>query len=92
MTLTIRDADNRPFEYALVSVSFGAGPLCICPTMVFNTATNTSGVATLTLRGGGCIQHTDLACVFRANGVIIRDYQNLKSPDWDGIAGGSVGC
>ena len=46
--------------------------------------------AVITLRGGGCIRNTDLACVFRANGVVIRDYENLKSPDWDGVAGNCV--
>jgi len=87
VTLTIRNQANNPIANAAVNVAFGTGPLCVCGTMVYNTTTNSSGVAVLTLRGGGCIKNTDLACVFRANGVVVRDFQNLKSPDWDGAAG-----
>ena len=90
VTLTIRNQANNPIANAAVNVTFGTGPLCVCPTMVFNTTTNGSGIATLTLRGGGCIQNTDLACVFRANGVVVRDFLNLKSPDWDGAAGNCI--
>jgi hypothetical protein len=51
--------------------------------MVFNTTTNALGQATLTLRGGGCVNATG-AAVIRANGVIVRSYDHAKSPDWDG--------
>jgi hypothetical protein len=87
VTLTIRNQANNPIANAAVNVTIGAGPTCTCASMVFNTTTNAQGVATLTLRGGGCIRNTDLACVFRANGVVVRDFQNLKSPDWDGASG-----
>jgi hypothetical protein len=87
VTLTIRNQANNPIANAAVNVTFGTGPLCVCPSMVFNTTTNSSGGATMTLRGGGCINGVTDACVFRANGVVVRTYPNLKSPDWDGAAG-----
>ena len=87
VTLTIRNQANNPIANAAVNVTFGTGPLCICGTMVYNATTNASGVAVITLRGGGCIRNTANACVFVANGTIVRAYSNLKSPDWDGAAG-----
>jgi len=87
-TLTVRNQANNPIANASVIVSFlPAGPYCFCPSMVYTTTTNGSGVANLTLRGGGCVRNTDQACVIRANGVVIRDYYNAHSPDWDGVAG-----
>ena len=37
--------------------------------------------------GGGCINGVTDACVFRAGGVVIRSFSNVKSPDWDGSSG-----
>jgi len=80
-TLTIRNSNNQPINNAAVNITFGSG-LCYCATMNFNATTNAQGVATLTLRGGGCIDNVANAAVIRANGVIIRAYNNAKSPDW----------
>ena len=87
VTLSIYNQAGNPLMNEPVVVTFGSGPLCISPNMVFNATTNSRGMAVMTLRGGGCIQNTDGACVFRCNGVVIRNYANLKSPDWDGTAG-----
>jgi len=81
VTLTIRNSSNNPIPNAAVNVSFGSG-LCFCQSMVYNTTTNAQGVATMTLRGGGCLNGVSGAAVFRANGVIVRSYNNAKSPDW----------
>jgi hypothetical protein len=87
-TLTVRNQANNPIANAAVIISFLAtGPFCFCSDMVYSTTTNGSGMATLTLRGGGCVRGTDGAALIRANGVQIRDYYNAKSPDWDGVAG-----
>jgi hypothetical protein len=87
VTLTIRNQANNPIVGAAVNLTLGAGPLCICNTMVFNTTTIGGGIATMTMRFGGCIMGVADAAVFRANGVLIRSYMNTKSPDWDGAAG-----
>jgi hypothetical protein len=87
VTLTIRNQANNPIPNAAVNVTFGAGPLCICTTMVYNATTIANGTCTLTMRGGGCIDGGADAAVFRANGVIVRTFINVKSPDWDGAAG-----
>jgi len=81
VTLTIRNSSNNPIPNAAVNASFANG-LCFCQSMVFNTSTNAQGVATMTLRGGGCLAGVSGAAVFRANGVIVRSYNNAKSPDW----------
>lgn len=81
VSLVIRNSSNNPIPNAAVNISFGTG-LCFCATMVYNTTTNGSGQATLTLRGGGCINGVSGAAVIRANGVIVRSYNNAKSPDW----------
>jgi len=87
-TLTVRNQANNPIANASVIISFLPSSVwCFCPSMVYTTTTNGSGVATLTLRGGGCIRNTDQAAVIRANGVVIRDYYNAHSPDWDGVGG-----
>lgn len=86
VTLTIRNQANNPIPAAAVNLDL-ADPLCICTTMVFNTTTNGVGVATMTMRFGGCLRGVADAAVFRANGVIVRTYVNVKTPDWDGAAG-----
>lgn len=81
INMTIRNSSNNPIANAAVNISFASG-LCFCQTMVYNTTTNGSGQATLTLRGGGCLRGVTDAAVIRANGVVIRSYSNAKSPDW----------
>jgi len=89
VTLTIRNQANNPIQNAAVNLTLltNTSPICVCNTMVFNTTTNNSGQATMTMRYGGCIMNTDNAAVFRANGVVVRAYRNTKSPDWDGASG-----
>lgn len=81
VNLVIRNSSNNPINNAAVNIAFGTG-LCFCQSMVYNTNTNSSGQATLTLRGGGCLRGVADAVVIRANGVIVRTYLNAKSPDW----------
>lgn len=82
ISMVIRNSSNNPIPNAAVNIAFASG-LCFCQSMVFNTTTNALGQATLTLRGGGCVNATG-AAVIRANGVIVRSYDHAKSPDWDG--------
>ena len=44
--------------------------------------TNSLGVCTINLRGGGCINAATLgACVVIANGIEIKNFNKVKSPD-----------
>jgi len=87
VNMTIRNSSNNVIPSASVNFTLGAGPFCVCNTMQFNTTTNNQGYAQLILRAGGCLRNVDQAAVIRANGSIVRNYRNAKSPDWDGAAG-----
>lgn len=87
VNMTIRNQANNPIANAAVNIQFAAGPMCFCTSMNYNTTTDASGKASLTLRGGGCMRGVTDAAVIRANGVVVRTYSNAKSPDWDGAAG-----
>lgn len=41
----------------------------------------------LELRGGGCIEEQVGVAVIRADGVLIRAYDHVKSSDFDGVSG-----
>jgi len=87
--VTVRNGSNQVIANASVVFQFGAAVL-ICPTAVHTGTTNASGQCTITLSGGGCLMGAG-ACVVKANGVTIRDFTNVKSPDWDSVqADGSV--
>lgn len=90
VNMTIRNQSNNVIPTASVNITFGAGPFCFCNTMQYNTTTNANGYAQLVLRGGGCLNNVDQAAVIRANGTVVRNYRNAKSPDWDGANGSCV--
>jgi hypothetical protein len=48
---------------------------------VHSVVANGSGVAIITLKGGGCVQNTGGAATVKANGVLIESFANCKSPD-----------
>jgi len=80
---SIRNWNNEPIRDPVVVFEPGPG-LRFCVGMGFSTIGDEEGRATMVLRGAGCLQDVSGAARFRANGVIIRDYRNAKSPDWDG--------
>jgi hypothetical protein len=87
-TVTVHDEANNPVANQPVTITFlSGGPFCFCSDMSYTAMTNYDGVAVLTLRGGGCVRNTDFAAIITCGGVLIRDYQNAKSPDWDGVRG-----
>lgn len=85
--MTIRNQANNPMPDTYIIITFGQGPLCFCPSMSYTTMTDNEGHASLILRGGGCLRGQDQAAVIRGNGSVVRDYFNVKSPDWDGASG-----
>jgi hypothetical protein len=80
ITITVRSSSNAPIAGAAVFVSFGFG-IKTCTTAVHAATTDTSGVCTIALRGGGCLSGVWGACVITANGVEIRNLRNVRSPD-----------
>ncbi|MBK8229229.1 MAG: hypothetical protein IT349_01795 [Candidatus Eisenbacteria bacterium] len=68
---------------AQVSVQLtSANPLC--PSGVLSGVTDSQGKLELDVAAGGCAHLTPQVGVIKANGVTIRSYVNVKSPDWDG--------
>lgn len=90
-TITIRNSSNNPINNASVVISVGASTT-LCGATVLTGVTNAAGQVVLTLGGGGCAHNQALSGTVQANGVTIRQYSNVKSPDYDGAAGNlSVG-
>lgn len=84
--INVRNSANNPISNASVVITLGAGNV-LCGTTVLTGTTNASGNVTITLGGGGCEHNTPLSGIVKANGVTIRSYANVKSPDYDGAAG-----
>ncbi len=97
-TLTVRNAANDPVEgaSAIVEVSgsgagaWGPGGIALCASAVLTGVTNASGEVTFNLFGGGCFHQTPLAATVKVNGITLRTYENVKSPDFDGGSGDLV--
>jgi hypothetical protein len=88
-TVTVRNGNQDPIPNASVSFEFAPG-ISICTTAVHTVQADGSGVAVVTLRGGGCLADIPEVGIVKANGVPIRRYANVKSPDYDGAAGNGV--
>jgi hypothetical protein len=90
-TLTIRSSSNNPMPHAYCAFELPSPPgTRSCHDAVNDGQCNDQGVCTITLRGGGCQNGSEIAAI-RANGILIRRYDHVKSPDWDGAsADGSV--
>lgn len=62
-----------------------------CPGSVLTGVTDDQGRIEFDVAAGGCAHLAQNVGVIKANGVVIRSYINVKSPDWDGAASdGSV--
>lgn len=83
-TVTVRNANNDPIPNASVVFEFGVD-IVICTTAQHSGTADGNGVAVITLSGGGCGDG-----VVKANGIQIRSYSNVKSPDFDGAAGNGL--
>lgn len=86
VVIIVRNSDNQPVPNAQVVLELTPGNV-LCDDMVTTAMTDGGGVAHMKMAGGGCVQHSALAGVLKANGVTIRAYQDVKSPDQDGSGG-----
>ena len=90
-TVTIKNSACNPINNAVVEVLLGGGTKTrLCAGAVTTRYTDAAGVATFNIAGGGCFKGVN-AVVIRANGVIVREFRAVMSPDyaaWDnaGIA------
>lgn len=84
--VTVRNNTNAPINAASVVITLGAANV-LCGSTVLTGTTNSSGQTTITLGGGGCAHNVALSGIVKANGVTIRSYSNVKSPDYDGAGG-----
>jgi hypothetical protein len=81
-TVTVRNGNNQPIANAVVETLFPSGNP-ICPGAVINGVTDANGQAVVTVSAGGCLDG-DPGCVIRANGLLVRYYTHVRSPDMNG--------
>ncbi len=87
---SIRNNNNDPIPNAFVEVVFQVpGNHIICPGAVLTGTTDANGFVTFNISAGGCTTGIDAVRII-ANGMTIRTYQDLKSPDYDGLPSGTV--
>ncbi|MCA9730227.1 MAG: hypothetical protein KC729_21260, partial [Candidatus Eisenbacteria bacterium] len=89
--IVVHDPADQPIANAIVSVELGASnPLC--PGAVVTGVTDANGEVDITVSGGGCAHNQPVSGLIRVNGVTVRAYSNVKSPDFDGSkSNGTVG-
>ncbi len=88
--VNVRNGDDEPIPNAFVELIFSTpGNHLLCTDAVISGTTDASGNITFAISGGGCTIGTD-ALIIRANGVDIRGYDTIKSPDWAPGANGNV--
>ena len=86
LDIAVLNQSDLPMVGASVVVLLGASnPLC--PTAVLAGTTDATGHVTITVDAMGCLDTSPLAGMIKANGVTIRAYVNVKSPDFDGASG-----
>ena len=95
-TVTVRNEDCVPIANATVQVTIGGlvdGRTRLCGVSVTTGTTNSLGEVRMNIAGGGCYRGQSAVSI-RANGVEIRNFGAVLSPDYagwdnDGIAGRS---
>lgn len=88
-TITVISNLGEPMADAAVVVLLTSATSA-CPGTVLTGSTSTAGVCTITLSASGCSGGSPGSGVIKANGITIRSYSNVKSPDFDGAGGNGV--
>lgn len=86
-TITVRNELDQVIANSPVVVQVGSNTV-LCGSTVLTGVTNASGQVVITLGGGGCAHNDALSGIVRAGGFTIREYSNVKSPDYNGAVGG----
>lgn len=85
-TVTLKNYDCVPIGNAIVEVFVGGlaqGRTKLCGAAVTRGTTDANGVAEFNIPGGGCYKGAG-ALVIRANGVEVRNFSCVVSPDYAG--------
>lgn len=85
-TVTIRNMACNPVPDVIVTVEFAGlqeGKTRLCGSSVLSAMTDGDGIARLNVSGGGCFKGPH-AVVIRGNGVTIREFLAVVSPDYTG--------
>ncbi len=93
-TVTVRNASGLAINNAVVVIEIGGivdNKVVLCSGALTTGNTNASGIVSFNIPGGGCYKGTG-AFTIRANGVAIREYTSVESPDYaafdnNGVAG-----
>jgi hypothetical protein len=93
-TVTVRNASGLAINNAVVVIEIGGivdNKVALCQSAITTRNTNASGVVSFNIPGGGCYKGAG-AFTIRANGVAIRSFTSVESPDYSafdnaGIAG-----
>lgn len=81
LNIYVRNDYNQPIPNAHVQVIFNS-LIRICADAVHWATTDANGFCTIQLKGGGCVSAaTTGACSVIANGIEIKGYVKVKSPD-----------
>jgi len=80
LTVSVRNAQNVPIPNAIVQIWFDQ-QIRLCAGGPPYAVTDAQGICQLQLRGGGCVTSTLPVCGVTANGVEIRVYMRVRSPD-----------
>jgi len=83
VTVTIRNNAGSPIGLASVVIQFNDPGAPTCHSTVLHGVTDASGEVTFNVGGGGCVIDTEWAGAVKANGITIRIFEDLKSPDGD---------
>jgi hypothetical protein len=88
VTVTVLSSSGNPMQGIYVQVTFPPGSIRLCSSdpETWRGITDSQGIWRKDFSGGGCARG-DNACVITANGIEIRAYRYVRSPDWDGASG-----
>ncbi len=94
VTIFVATPEGIPIPDAFVEILFnhdvcqtgGVPILCICLEAVHSGYTDENGLIELGFCFGGCCLEPE-ACTIEANGIPIRSYDEVKSPDWNAERG-----
>jgi hypothetical protein len=83
-TVTVKNGSCVPINHAIVEIVLtGPERVQTCGSAVMAKYTDPAGVVEFNIPGGGC-HKGESAVRIRANGITVRDFMNVVSPDYAG--------
>jgi hypothetical protein len=84
-SVTVRNAAGNPVENAVVEILVGcqvSGEIELCENQTLGGTTNADGKVWFNIGGGGCCWGSGVIEI-RANGMTIRSFDKIMSPDYE---------